>query len=90
MRTAKTKATLSQQQTEIARLRALITTDEELIALRGRVTATAAKQLEYGTGTTTDYLTHLNAEDEAREEKALHEIQLLMAEYEVSFQLGAK
>jgi outer membrane efflux protein len=80
---------VTQQQTEIARLRALIATDEELIALRGRVTATAAKQLEYGTGTTTDYLTHLNAEDEAREEKALHEIQLLMAEYEVSFQLGA-
>ncbi|WP_164121819.1 MULTISPECIES: TolC family protein [Sphingobacterium] len=76
-----TNLTLKQQNNEIAKLQELIQTDYDIIRLRENVKLSAQKQLEYGTSTTNDYLTYINAEDQAKQNLILHEIQLLMARY---------
>jgi len=76
-----TSITLTQQDAEIARLHELLASDDEIISLRGRVKTTAAAQLEHGVINASDYLREVNAEDNARQSKILHEIQLLMAQY---------
>ena len=76
-----TNLALSQQGEEIAKYQNLTTTDTEIINLRQSITTTAKSQLENGTITTNDYITFLNAEDQARQNLVLHEIQLLMAQY---------
>jgi hypothetical protein len=45
-------------------------------------------QLENGIITVTDYLEEVNAEDQARQNKSLHEIQKLMAAYAVATTKG--
>lgn len=77
-----TKLTLKQQNSEIVKLEELIRTDNDIVILRENVKLSAQNQLEYGTATTNDYLTYVNAEDQARQNRILHEIQLLMARYD--------
>jgi hypothetical protein len=55
-------------------------TDREIITLRERVQVSASSQLEYGTITSNDFLTYINAADQARQNLALHQIQLLLAQ----------
>ncbi len=76
-----TRLTLQQQNSEVAKYRSLIESDNQIIALREEIKATANAQLEFGTLTANDYLTYVNAEDAARQNLALHRIQLLMALY---------
>jgi len=76
-----TNLSLRQQNAEIVKLQQLMTTDDQIIALREKVKETTASQLENGTITTTDYLTNVNAEDQARQNLLLHKVQLLMAQY---------
>lgn len=76
-----TNLTLKQQNNDIAKLEELIKTDKEIIKLRENVKLTAQNQLEHGTITTNDYLTYINAEDQAKQNLILHEIQLLMTQY---------
>lgn len=64
---------------EIIRLRSQVAADEEIIAIRERISATAATQLREGIITASDYLTELNREDLAQQNKLLHEIQLHQA-----------
>lgn len=76
-----TQISLRQQSRELGKYQALIDTDARIIALREQVKTTANTQLELGTLTVNDYLTYLNAEDQARQNLLLHQIQLLMAQY---------
>lgn len=76
-----TNLMLKQQNNEIAKLEELIQTDKDIIRLRENVKLSAQNQLEFGTATTNDYLTYINAEDNAKQALLLHEIQLLMARY---------
>jgi outer membrane protein TolC len=76
-----TDITLRQQNTEIEKMENLILSDGEIIQMRGRIKTTTQNQLENGTATTNDYLIQLNAEDQARQNQILHQIQLLMAQY---------
>ncbi|WP_299179081.1 TolC family protein [uncultured Chryseobacterium sp.] len=76
-----TNLTLKQQNSEITKLEELIQTDNDIIRLRENVKLSAQNQLQYGTATTNDYLTYINAEDQAKQNQILHEIQLLMAQY---------
>lgn len=76
-----TQTQLKQQSGEINKLNELLNTDEELIRLRERIKQTAREQMEKGILTATDYLIQSNAEDQARQNKALHATQLLMAQY---------
>jgi outer membrane protein TolC len=75
-----TNTQLKQQQAEIDKLLKLIASDEEIITLRGSVKDAAKAQLENGVITASDYLEEVNAEDQARQARITHEVQLLQAQ----------
>jgi len=76
-----TNLTLKQQRADITKMQELIQTDKNIILLRESVKQTTQNQLTYGTATTNDYLLAVNAEDQTKQSLILHEIQLLMIEY---------
>ncbi len=76
-----TQLLLAQQQTEFAKLKLLIATDDEIIALRESIKTTANAQLENGTITAIDYVTYINAADQAKQNLLIHKMQLLMTQY---------
>lgn len=71
--------TIKQQDAEIDKQADLLAADDEIITLRASIKSASAAQLENGVINTSDYLREVNAEDQARQSKILHEIQLLMA-----------
>ncbi len=79
---------LSQHQVEIQKLQRLIRADEEIIGLRRRIRETAAVQLEQGVITATDFVREVNAEDQAQQNRVLHETQLLLAQAKYQFTSG--
>lgn len=76
-----TNMQMSQLQADIAKLQENIATDNEIIALRHNITLSYAAQLENGTATATDYVTQVNAEDRARQDMLLHQVQLLQTQF---------
>jgi len=76
-----TNMTLQQQNREAAKYQQLLASDDEIIALRTSVKNAAAAQLENGVIDTNDYLREVNAQDQAQQNKILHEIQFLLAQY---------
>lgn len=76
-----TNLSLRQQSNEITKLNDLLQIDEKLIDLRSKITSTAKAQLENGVITANDYLRELNAEDQAKQNLLVHQIQLLMTQY---------
>lgn len=83
-----TQYTMRQQNAELVKLQRLLATDNEIITLRNRVKTTASVQLENGVIDINDYLSEVNAEDQARQNKLLHEVQYLMAEYALQTTAG--
>ncbi|MBS1776166.1 MAG: TolC family protein [Bacteroidetes bacterium] len=83
-----TNLTLKQQNADITKMQELIETDKSIITLRESVKTTTQNQLTYGTATTNDYLIAVNAEDQAKQNLILHEIQLLMTEYNAQTTTG--
>ncbi|MBI5856716.1 MAG: TolC family protein [Sphingobacteriales bacterium] len=75
-----TNTQLKQQQAEIDKLKQLIASDNEIIALRKSVTDAAKAQLENGVITANDYLKEVNAEDQSRQSLITHQVQLLQAQ----------
>ncbi|WP_063715244.1 TolC family protein [Chitinophaga pinensis] len=76
-----TKQTMIGQQMEVAQYTDLIQKDLEIIDLRTSVKKAAVAQLENGVITSHDYISQVNAENQARLSLVLHEIQLLQAQY---------
>jgi outer membrane protein TolC len=76
-----TSLVMKQQQAEIQKYKAVLLTDQEIIGLRTNVKKASSAQLENGVITANDYLHEVNAEDQARQNMILHEMQLLMALY---------
>jgi len=76
-----TQFTLKQQNANIIKLQQIVNTDEEIVPLRTNIKNTALAQLDYGVINSSDYLREVNAEDNAKQHKIIHEIQLLMAQY---------
>lgn len=74
-----TQTQYKQQQAEIDKLQQLMVTDNEIISLRNEVKKAATVQLENGVITTNDYLKEVNAEDQARQTRITHQVQLLQA-----------
>jgi hypothetical protein len=74
-----TNAQLKQQQSEIDKMVQLIAQDNQIIDLRNKVTDAAKAQLENGVITANDFLMQVNAEDQARQARIAHELQLLQA-----------
>ncbi|MCE6991778.1 TolC family protein [Dyadobacter sp. CY323] len=83
-----TNLTLKQQNAETTRFQQLLATDNEIIELRESVKTTSAAQLENGIINTNDFLREVNAEDQARQSKILHEIQLLVSGYNLVNTMG--
>lgn len=83
-----TNLTLKQQNADITKIQELIETDKSIVTLRESVKNTTQNQLTYGTATTNDYLIAVNAEDQAKQNLILHEIQLLMTEYNTQTTAG--
>jgi outer membrane protein TolC len=83
-----TRLTMRQQNNELNKLQNLIVVDDKLITLRTAITNTSKVQLDNGVITANDYLRELNAEDQARQNKILHEIQLLMTQYNYQLTTG--
>jgi outer membrane protein TolC len=75
-----TNTQLTQEYSEIDKLRRLIASDNEIIELRKSVTDAAKAQLENGVMTASDYLEEVNAEDQARQALITHALQLLQAQ----------
>jgi outer membrane protein TolC len=75
-----TKISLAQQQNEIEKLNKLIKVDEEIISIRTSVKDASKAQLENGVITSNDFIRELNAEDQAKQNLAIHKIQLLLAQ----------
>jgi outer membrane protein TolC len=71
---------LEEKLAEIAKYQEAVTRDREIVALREKISKSAASQLENGVITTTDYITELNAETEARIRLETHKIQLVQAQ----------
>lgn len=76
-----TNLSLKQQDGEIGKFNELIATDDQIIRLREKIKNTASNQLENGVITANDYLTYVNAEDQARQNQIIHKVQLLLAQY---------
>lgn len=72
---------VKQQFNEVAKIEALIYTDSEIIRLRESIKNTAQSQLANGVISATDYVSFVNAEDQARQNLLLHQTQLLMVLY---------
>jgi outer membrane protein TolC len=67
---------------EIISLKDLIDRDNELIALRKKITASSKSQYQNGTVTATEYLNQLNSERQALINNEIHKINLSMARIE--------
>ena len=76
-----TNLTLKQQGQEVEKLQQLIKVDDQIIALRTRIKNTSKAQPENGVLSTSDFLRELNAEDAAKQNLLLHQVQLMLAQY---------
>lgn len=76
-----TKLSITRAQHDAAQYEEMLSQDESIIALRNSVKNAAAAQLENGVITSHDYISQVNAAAQARQQQALHEIQLLQVEY---------
>lgn len=73
------KTSMASQTAQINALKDIIAKDKQIIEKRHNIKETAAKQLENGSITSTDYLTELNAEMQATLNQKMHEIKLMNA-----------
>lgn len=83
-----TQLSIIQQQEEIRKYQNLLASDKELVELRNKIKDAAKAQWENGLITVSDYLRELNAEDQARNNEALHQIQFLQSTYLHNFYSG--
>lgn len=73
---------LKSKSAEIASLKSLVETDQELIGIRSRITTAAESRYDNGTITATEYLAEMNAETQARIDHEIHAIKLSLAQIE--------
>ncbi len=73
---------------EIEKTVKLIENDDEIIILRERIKASAGEKVKNGTLSVSEFVREINACDSAVQDKVLHEIQLLMAVYELKYILN--
>jgi len=74
-----------QQRIEVEKWKELIKNDDEIIRLRTNIKKTAEVRVENGTMSVNDLIREINAENFAKLDKAMHEIQLLLAIYNYKF-----
>lgn len=82
------KQLLIQQRNDVEKYRELVSTDAEIVALRTKIKENASFRLANGIITSGDYITEMNAENQAMLTQKLHEIQLLQSQYNYKLILG--
>lgn len=82
------RSSISKSEEQIAQIREQIQMDEKVLDLREQVVAEKQKQLEQGVITSTEYLTELNAENQARLNLEIRQVQLVQAIIEYSTKKG--
>jgi outer membrane protein TolC len=70
-----------QEKNEIAKIGAVIADDGEIIRLRTNIKKASQAKVQNGTLPVNDLIRDINAESQAMQDKAIHEIQLLQAIY---------
>jgi outer membrane protein TolC len=75
----KQKIQLTDARAQISNMKQLLSSDEEIVNLRKKITFRSASELENGITTSTDYLSDLNAETVALINLEIHKIQLIQA-----------
>lgn len=83
-----TESQLQQQRADIDRYAQLVASDNSIIQLRKSITDAAKAQLENNVITVNDYLTQVNAQDQARQALILHQLQLHQAEINYAISTG--
>ena len=83
-----TNLSMKSQQGDVTKLQRVLASDDEIIQLREKIKNTASAQLGNGVINSNDYLREVTAEDQARQTKILHEIQLLLAQYNLQTTSG--
>jgi outer membrane protein TolC len=73
---------------EMEKMEELLQKDQEIIALRTKITQSASSQLDNGVMTSSDYIARLNEETQAKMTLELHRIQLVKAKIAYLFTLG--
>ncbi|MBQ5456332.1 MAG: transporter, partial [Prevotella sp.] len=74
-----------QQSESIDRYRRLMADDEEIITLRSQVRKAAESKLRHGIIDVNDLLREINAENTARVQQSMHEIEMLKEMYELKY-----
>ena len=77
-----------QNNNAILKAREVLERDTEIIELRQKISHSSEKQYQEGTIKMNDYLSMLDEEYKARANESLHEIQLMMAVYDMKNTLG--
>jgi len=83
-----THITQKQQNADVKKYLELVQNDDAIIVLRESVKKAASAQLENGVLSAHDYINEVNAEDQARQNLILHEMQLLQAQYNYQNTMG--
>lgn len=77
-----------QKNNAIEKARDVLDQDSEIIALRQRIRASGENQYREGTIKMNDYLSMLDEEYKAKANESLHEVQLMMAVYDMKNTIG--
>ncbi|HNF02223.1 MAG TPA: TolC family protein [Ferruginibacter sp.] len=77
-----------QQKNELEKYGQLIGSDAEIVGLRTKIKENASVRLANGIITSSDYITELNAENQAMLAQKLHEVQWLQAQYNYKLIIG--
>ena len=80
-----TKLQMSQEKGEINKYKKLMKDDDEIIRLRTNIRKAAEAKVANGTLSVIEFLREVNAEEQAKQNKILHETQLLMATYNLKY-----
>jgi outer membrane protein TolC len=72
---------LKQIASEIEKHRAIVSKDDEIVALKASIKKSYQLKYDNGMSTMNDLITAINRESEARSNQALHQVQLLMSVY---------
>ena len=75
----------TQSNEDIERYRQMIATDQEIIGLRSSVRKAVESKLAHGIIDVNDLIKEINAENAARVQQAVHQIEMLKAIYELKY-----
>jgi len=76
-----TRINIKQQSADMVKIAQLISKDNDIIGKRTKVKEAAKVQMDNGALTVHDYISDLDAEDAAKQNLLLHQVQLLMDQY---------